>query len=377
MNEVYINKIAKFLPNAPIGNDEMEAYLGKINDRESKARRIVLRNNGIRTRYYALSKDGEPTHTNAQLTAEAVYGLFDERVQASDVELLSCGTSSPDYLMPSHAVMVHGELGNRNMEVNSAAGNCCAGMNALKFGYLSVKSGNTKNAVCTGSERMSSWMLADHFGKEVESLKELEEQPIIAFNKDFLRWMLSDGAAAVLLENEPQGELPLRVEWMEGYSYAHELPVCMYAGGDKLASGVLKSFSDYHSEEWLIQSIFAVKQDTKLLDKYILPKGVESMQQAMNKHGITPNDIDYLLPHVSSHYFVDGLYEGFANAGIEIDRSKWFMNLKDVGNVGAGSVYLMLEELVRSGKLKKGQHIMLCVPESARFTYAYAYLTVC
>ncbi|SFS71130.1 beta-ketoacyl-ACP synthase III [Sphingobacterium wenxiniae] len=377
MNEVYINRIAKFLPNAPVANEEMEQYLGKINDKESKARRIVLRNNGIQTRYYALTKEGIPTHTNAQLTAEAIRGLFDEKFQPKDAELLSCGTSSPDFLMPSHAVMVHGELGNRNMEVNSASGNCCAGMNALKFGYMSVKCGNTKNAICAGSERMSSWMLADHFNKEVENLKELEEQPIIAFNKDFLRWMLSDGAAAVLLEDKPQGELSLRIEWMEGYSYAYELETCMYAGADKLEDGTIKPFSDYPSEEWLTKSIFAVKQDTKLLDKYILAKGVDSMKKAMDKHQVTPEDIDYILPHVSSHYFVDGLYDGFAKAGIEITRDKWFLNLKDVGNVGAGSVYLMLEQLMSSGKLKKGQRIMLCVPESARFTYAYAYLTVC
>lgn len=377
MNEVYINRIAKFLPNDPIGNEEMETYLGKINDRESKARRIVLRNNGIKTRYYALTKEGRPTHTNASLTAEAIRGLFDDSFQPSSVELLSCGTSSPDFLMPSHAVMVHGELGNRNMEVNTAAGNCCAGMNALKFGYMSVKSGNTQNAICAGSERMSSWMLADHFNKEVENLKELEKQPIIAFEKDFLRWMLSDGAGAFLLENEPKGTQPLKIEWMEGYSYAHELEPCMYAGADKLTDGTLKSFSDYTSEEWLSKSIFAVKQDTKLLDKHILSKGVDSMKQAMEKHKVRPSDIDYILPHVSSHYFVDGLYEGFAKAGIEIAREKWFLNLKDVGNVGAGSVYLMLEELLRSGKLQKGQHIMLCVPESARFTYAYALLTVC
>ena len=54
MNEVYITKAGKYLPNAPVGNDAMEAFLGKIGDAASKARRIVLRNNGIQTRYYAL-----------------------------------------------------------------------------------------------------------------------------------------------------------------------------------------------------------------------------------------------------------------------------------------------------------------------------------
>lgn len=101
------------------------------------------------------------------------------------------------------------------------------------------------------------------------------------------------------------------------------------------------------------------------------------MADAMQKHNITPNDIDYFLPHVSSHYFVDGLYNEFANADLEIVKDKWFMNLARVGNVGSASIFLMLEELFHSGKLKKGDRIMCSVPESGRFSYAYAYLTVC
>ena len=66
---VYITKASKYLPNDPIGNEQMESYLGLINQNASKARRIVLRNNGILKRYYALDAEGNPTHSNAQLTA--------------------------------------------------------------------------------------------------------------------------------------------------------------------------------------------------------------------------------------------------------------------------------------------------------------------
>lgn len=377
MNKVYITNIAKFLPNAPISNDEMEDILGKINDTNSKSRRLILRNNQITTRYYALSADGQPTHTNADLTALAIKNLFSNRFQVTDINVLSCGTSTPDQLLPSHAAMVHGVLGGKSMEVNSASGVCVSGMNALKYGYMAVKSDMANNAVCTGSERVSTWMQAGKFEAEVENLKTIEEQPIIAFKKDFLRWMLSDGAGAVLLENQPNGALNLEINWMESYSYAYELEACMYAGGDKLEDGSIKPWSNYQPKEWIEQSIFSIKQDVKILDAHILKKGVESMADAMKKHNITPNDIDYFLPHVSSHYFVDGLYNGFAEAGLEIPKDKWFMNLAHVGNVGSASIFLMLEELYHSGKLKKGDRIMCSVPESGRFSYAYAYLTVC
>ena len=377
MKDVYITRISKFLPNEPVDNEHMEEKLGFINGKTSKARRLVLRNNQIKYRYYAIDDQGNITHNNAQLTKEAVELLLDEEFSANDIELLSCGTTSPDQLLPSHASMVHGFLKNHTLEVNSSSGACCSGMNALKYGYLSVKAGQTENAVCTGSERTSSWMKADIFENEVEHLKELEENPILSFHKEFLRWMLSDGAGAVLLENSPKGKTPLKIEWMEGYSYAHELAACMYAGGEKLDNGQIKAWSEYPADEWGQRSLFAMKQDVRLLSENILIKGVNSLKLAMEKHGVTPEDVDYYLPHISSYYFKEELFQELERQGVGMSWDKWFMNLQKVGNVGAASVFLMVEELVSSGKLKKGEKILLQVPESARFSYAYAYLSVC
>lgn len=377
MKEVYINKISKYLPNRPITNDEMEGKLGIINGKTSKGRRIVLRNNQIKTRYYAIDDNGNITHNNAQLTKEAIVGLCDDKFKAEDIELLSCGTGSPDQILPSHAAMVHGFLKNGNIEINSPSGACCSGMNALKYGYLAVKAEQTNNAVCTGSERISSWMMSYNFEEEIQHLETLEDNPILAFNKDFLRWMLSDGAGAFLLENEPKGNHPLKIEWMEGYSYAHEIEACMYAGGDKLEDGFLKPWSEYPPDQWSKKSLFAIKQDVKLLSKNILVKGVDSLKMAIEKNNLKAEDIDYYLPHISSNYFKESLYQEMSAQGVEIPWEKWFMNLTKVGNIGAGSIYIMLEELKNSGKLKTGDKILLSVPESARFSYAYALLTVC
>ncbi|MEN2486396.1 beta-ketoacyl-ACP synthase III [Flavobacterium sp. B11] len=377
MFEVYITKAAKYLPNEAVSNDEMEAYLGLINDTASKARRIILRNNKITSRYYAVDKEGKSTHSNAELTKNAILPLFDENFTPQDLEVLSCGTSTPDIFLPSHAAMVHGLLKNKSVELNSSTGVCCAGMNSLKFGFLSIKSGNSQNAICTGSEKVSTWLNAQKYNHEADNLKSLEEQPIIAFKKDFLRWMLSDGAGAFLLENQPRGPISLKIEWMEAFSYAYELETCMYAGGDKLENGEIKGWSDYSPEQWLNESVFSIKQDVKLLDEFILSKGAESMKDAMDKNNIKSEDITYFIPHVSSNFFVEGLKKGLNEKGIGMSDDKWFMNLSRVGNVGSASIYLALEELMSSGNLKKGDKILLSVPESGRFSFAYAYLTVC
>lgn len=374
---VYINRIAKFLPGDPVNNDEMEEYLGMVDGRKSRAKAIVLRNNRITKRFYSRDKHGNSTHTNAELTAEAIKGLCDDNFSLNDIELLTCGTTSPDQLLPAHGVMVHGLLKSRPIEAISFSGSCCSGMNALKYAYMSVLTGNTNNAVSTGSEKLSTWMSAQNFEHESTKLKQIEENPIIAFEKEFLRWMLSDGAAAVLLSDKPNPQgLSLKIEWIEICSFANELETCMYMAADKDEQGNLKGWSEYRPTEWLDKSIFAMKQDTRLLEKHIARLGTKKYVELFKKHQVDPKSIDWFLPHISSEFFRDKVDEEMKNYGVQLPQEKWFVNLTQVGNIGAASIFISLEELMNSGKLKKGQTIALTVPESARFSYANAILTV-
>lgn len=378
LNEVYITNTSLFVPNNPVGNDEMEEYLGYINGKPSKSKKIVLRNNGIKTRYYALEKGGKTTHTNAQITANAVRNLFDDVQQLKNIDLLSCGTSSPDQMMPSHGVMVHGELPETNaIEVVSPSGVCCAGMHAFKYAYMAVKTGDKKNAVATGSERFSASLVANNFEEESHKLEELHKNPFISFDKEFLRWMLSDGAAAFLMTNNPNEEgLSLRVEWIEGVSYANEMKTCMYMASEKQADGSLKSYLEFTPEELLDKSILSIKQDISLLSDNIVPLGGRKIKEIFDREGLTVDDVDYFLPHMSSEFFKSKIFEVMAVLGDTVPYERWFVNLTSLGNVGAASVYFMVHELFKSGKLKKGEKLLLLVPESARFSYMYAYLTV-
>lgn len=377
---VYITRTATYFPNNPVSNDEMEEYLGVINEQASKSRRIVLRNNGIKTRFYALTKDGKPTHTNSQMASLAIRKLLNEDAnELASLELISCATSSPEQLMPSHAVMVHGWLPETgNVEVVSPSGVCCAGMHALKYAYMSIKLGQANKAVSSASERLSPSLRADKFELEVKKLSELEENPYLSFDKDFLRWMLSDGAGAFLLENKPNdNDVSLRIDWIEGYSFANEMEACMYMGSEKTADGTLKSYLDYDPQEVINQSIMSIKQDVKLLGGNIVKLGFKKLKLSLNKKGIDSSEIDYFLPHMSSFFFEDKMYDEMKNLGMEIPKEKWFTNLGTKGNVGAASIYLMLDELFNSGKLKKGEKILLGVPESSRFSYVFSLLTVC
>ncbi|QOF80858.1 beta-ketoacyl-ACP synthase III [Variovorax sp. 38R] len=372
--DVFLTRTAAFLPFSPVSNEDIEEVLGRIGGKVSRARRLILRSNGIQSRHYAIDRaTGQLAMTNAQLTAAAIRALGDD---IGPVDCLATGTSLPDQLMPNHAVMVHGELGWPRLEVVACAGICLAGAAALKHAWLSVRAGDARRAVATGSELASAVMRGINFEAELEhKIEALEARPEIAFEKDFLRWMLSDGAGAVLLEREPRGPLSLRVEWIELSSAAHELPVCMYAGADKNAQGGLDGWARTSPADWQRDSTFAVKQDVRLLnDNIVRATLTEPLAAIIERRGLKTDDIDWFLPHLSSHYFVEPVAASLASLGLPIPRERWFSNLATKGNTGSASPYIMLDELFRSGRIKPGQKLLMFVPESGRFSSGFIYL---
>ncbi len=375
MQEVYITRLAKYLPYDPVNNDEMESVLGMVDGKPSKVRALILRNNGIKTRYYGF-REGQKSFSNAELTAQAVDSLFKDKNELEQVQLLACGTTSPDQTLPSHASMVHGELGIPPVELFSFSGACNTGMQAFKYAFLSVASGDTENAVATGSERMSKYLTSDKFQAEIDKVHEIEENGYIAFEKDFLRWMLSDGAGAAYFQNKPnENGVSLRVEWIDMTSFAGEIETCMYSGSVKEEDKLI-GYNELSTEDWLSKSVFSMKQDTRLLGEHIVPRGVDFLETVMKKRNFDTRTVNWFLPHLSSEFFRKKIHEELQRRGIELPLDVWYTNLARLGNVGSASPYFMLEELMNEGKLKKGEKVFLMVPESARFSYTYALLTV-
>ncbi|WP_025883628.1 beta-ketoacyl-ACP synthase III [Porphyromonas uenonis] len=376
MRNVYINKVAVFLPNKPVSNEEIEDYIGLIGGKPSRVRSIVLKQNGIKTRYYGLDKEHKITHSNAQLAKEAVLGLFEENAVPSDITLLACGTSTPDQLLPSHASMVHGELDNFPMEIFSSAGVCLTSLQALKICYSNILARLHDNAVCVASELTSPALVSKFYDPEYEATHDNpDKDPYMAFEKDFMRFMLSDGAGAVLLQDHPEGDCPLKVEWVEMTSYANELPTCMFMASELEPNGRLKSWKEFSPEEIKDRGVLVGKQDIRQLKKHAIKYWVDHIETVLAKHNLNPEEVDYVLPHLSSMLFYDQVNDELIARGIALTKEKWFVNLPSVGNVGSAAIYVALEELMRTKGIKHGQKILLLVPESGRFSYGTVLLT--
>lgn len=382
MKPVYITDVASFMPGAPIGNDQIETILGKIPNQPNRVKLFVLQNNGIQYRYYALDPaTGKRTHSNAELTAEAVRKLASQLdMPISSIEGMACGSASPDQLLPSHSNMVAGELAMAPAEILSTAGVCASGMTSVKYAWMCMALGLKKNFVATGSERASAFMGNNAYEMMTDAQMNPGQvgAPMVSFEKEFLRWMLSDGAGAMMLESEPRPDrLNLRIDVIDVRCWSGETPVCMYNGMIKTKDG---SFTLW-TEEPDVFDVFRkgyllLQQDVRALEQHMVRVGVDGLKIARDEHGVDFEKIDWFLPHLSSMYFKGRLSAGMKEGGINVADEAWFTNLATKGNVGSASIYVILDELLHSGKLKKGQKLFCAVPESGRFTVAGMALTV-
>lgn len=378
-SSVYITRISAFLPNAPVENDKIEDILGYIGGKKSRAKNVVLKSNGIKQRYYILDpKTRKPLYSNASMTAKAIKSLIDETIPLSSITCLACGTTTPDYLMPNHALVTQGELGLTGCEAVATSGICLSGITAMKYAYMTISLGEHQRAVCTGSEVVSMIMRAEMFEKESNEALSIKDNPELAFGKDFLRWMLSDGAGAMLLEPNPNiSGISLKINWIDILSYAGEMPTCMVAGAYKTESGLYQPWKELFPAEWISKNVFTIEQDVKLLNENIVGYTIEKpLKKIIEKYKLNLDDIDFFLPHYSSEYFRDRVFQGMKNIGFEIPQNKWFTNLTTKGNTGSASMYIILEELFNSGKLSKGQKLLCFIPESGKFSTAFMLLEV-
>jgi len=372
---VYINSIGKYLPGKPIANDEMEDYLGLINGQTSRSKTRMLAQNGIKSRYYALDKNQKTTDSVAGMTAKAIDDcLSKNHTEKELIQFLSAATTQGDIPIPGFASMVHGTSGLPVCGISSHQSVCAAGMMAIKNGFMHVQSGEVENAVACAGELSSRMFKAQRFEKQ----NAIAQKGSLPLETDFLRWMLSDGAGAFLMQSTPNKEsFSLKVEWIELNSHASNFEPCMYTGMNKTKEGKQgKTWIDYDSfSDADKDGAINLKQDIRLVNN-IVGLGVQHFFQLVDAGKIGASDFDWFLCHYSSEYFKKPILDLLHKGGVYIPEEKWFTNLHTKGNTGSASIFIMLEELLYQKELKDGEKILCMVPESGRFITSFMMLTV-
>jgi 3-oxoacyl-[acyl-carrier-protein] synthase-3 len=359
MADCYITSTGSFLPGQPVDNQSINQYLGRVMG-ETRVQNKILSVNGIQTRHYALDKKQNATYSPYELAAESVKDCLSQYQNAPRIDYLSAGTTYVPILAPGLSSLLHDQLSKDNvishsLEINSNSGICSSGAQALVNAARAVKSGEAKAAVCVGVEQSS-------IGLRSKSFRATYDIPAILrnvrtskwFMSVFLRFMLSDGAGAFLIEGRPGAEsLSFKVNWTYSRSFANEAPRCMQLQNDPLI----------------------LSQDVAVLAKYMAPLSKKAVEGALCDHEETLDSYTMVLPHMSSYYFEPSVKKIMAELSPQREVPYW-TNLRTAGNTGAASIYIMLDEYLKTQPVATGDRILLFVPESGQFNYVLISLTV-
>ncbi|MEV5069578.1 3-oxoacyl-ACP synthase [Microbacterium sp. LMI12-1-1.1] len=362
----YLTGFGRYLPGAPVDNDGIAARLGGDDPVTERIRRRILESNGIRQRHYALDEHGEPTELNEELAVKALRAALDDRgIDAADIRMLACATTMGDVLVPGFASMVHGRLGGGPMQLLSASGVCASSLAALDAAVSKIRLGDHPRAAVVGSELPS------------RSLRQRRYDGVRAgMDSHFLRWMLSDGAGAVVVEFQPHPDKPsLRVDWVRHVSLAHEHDVCMRAGMTGPEPVLGGTWQDVDIADAEAAGMFLLRQDVGMLDD-LADAGIRQFEELVDIGLVDVRHLDHVVCHYSTNMFRDVAFEALRRRIPTLDTDRWFSNLETRGNTGSASIFIALEEAWRTGRFAPGETVLLAVPESGRFSFAFAHLTV-
>ncbi|WP_238913721.1 iron-containing redox enzyme family protein [Achromobacter insolitus] len=368
-HRVYLESAGYFMPGEPVSNDAMDSYIAPLNRMSSRIKSRILAENGIKQRYYAIDPEGATVFTNAQLAANAIRDCLRRHdSDLSAVSLLASGSSGGDALMPGFSNMIQGELAAHPMETLSVHGICAAGVSAIQTAAQGVELGGHGSALAVASELPSRLFKRSRFAARGYDAD---------FDAHFLRWMLSDGAGAVLLGNSGR-PLPgasqgvrLRLKWVHQRSFSGDYPVCMQLG---LSADRARGHLDYPSwNEAEADGALSLRQDIRLLP-HLFDIGIHEYAKLVRDGWVDPDQVDHFLCHYSSEKFIPVVEDLMEKAGLVIPRERWFSNLAWRGNTGAASILIMLAEFLETREVKPGEQIFCYIPESGRFMAAYMLL---
>ena len=296
-----------YLPEKIVTNADLEKVVDTTDE-------WIASRTGIRERRRAA--DGETTGDLAFYAA--THALEAAGVKASEIDLIVLGTTTPDLIFPSTACLLQHRLGANGcaaFDVNAA---CSGFLYALGVADQFVRGGQAKKALVVGSEtlsRMIDWT---------------DRSTCVLFG---------DGAGAVVLEasNEP-GIITTKLHADGGYKHLLYNPV-----------GVSAGFLDgepNHGIRVMMTGNEVFKVAVKTLDRI-----VGETLEAANMH---ESDVDWLIPHQANLRIIEATAKR-----LKLSMDRVVVTVDRHGNTSSGSVPLALDEAVRSGRIQRGQTVLL------------------
>ncbi|RZI68517.1 beta-ketoacyl-ACP synthase III [Variovorax guangxiensis] len=303
-----ITGTGSFLPPRRVTNDDLARELAQRGIETSD--QWIVERTGIRARHFAA-----PDVTSSDLALEAsTRALEAAGRQASEVDLIVVATSTPDMVFPSSAAILQHKLGIAGCPAFDVQAVCSGFVYALTVADALIKTGSARCALVVGAEVFSR---------------------ILDFDDRTTCVLFGDGAGAVVLEASDEPGILASDLHADGKHVGILCVPGQVSGGKVLGTPLL------HMDG---QAVF--KLAVRVLE--------DAARNTLAKAGKTEADIDWLIPHQANIRIMEGTAKK-----LKVPLEKLVVTVHDHGNTSAASIPLALDESVRSGKVKKGDTVML------------------
>jgi len=306
-----ISALGTYVPPRILSNKELETMVETTDQ-------WILERTGIRERHIAA-----PGVAASDLAVEAVKKMRESHpFDLQEVDLIVVGTVTPDMMFPSTACLVQNKLGITNTWGFDVSAGCSGFLYALNTGVAFVESGKYKKVLAIGSDKNSVMV-------------NYEDRAVCI--------IFGDGAGAVLLEPAEEGEAGIidHVAQVEG------------AGGQYLympAGGSLHPAT----HETVDKKMHYIHQDGQQVFKYAVKKMSEMTERLLKRNNLTGSDIDCFVAHQANRRIIMATADR-----LKMPEDKVVINIDRYGNTTAGTIPLAMQTALETGKLKKGDTVLL------------------
>jgi len=289
---------------------------------------------GISTRHISRPE----TATSDLAYRAAVEALSDAGLTGADLDLIIVGTVTPDMLFPSTACLLQTRLGAAHAGAFDLNAACSGFIYSLATGAQFVATGMYDTVLVVGAETLSK--ITDYTDRATCVL-------------------FGDGAGAAILRPVAKGEGILST--ILGADGSGGDLLMQPAGGSRRPA----------SHETVDQRLHYIHMNGSDVFKFAVKVMGEAADAALEKAGLRRSDVSFLVPHQANRRIIDAAAK---RLGLSEDRV--VVNIGEYGNMSSASVPVALHEAVRSGRIRRGD-VVLLVAFGAGLTWASVAMRWC
>ncbi len=363
LRPVVIAGTGSFLPGPPISNDKVEQVLGELTDAPAKVKSFVgnigqkmLDRGGVNTRHFAVDPEtGEMTHNFSMLAEQAARRALDMagmEPQELDMVMISC--PSYDQSTPPTSALLQERLGIQNVAEFEIHSNCSGVGKCTQIAFDAIRSGRYKAALISYSQLSSIYLRSCYFN-----------QPKMDKVHAALRWILADGAGAMVLKAGEDGEPEHQIVDTFVESVGAGRPAGMVAGG--AAADLMKP--DHQIPELYGEGEHHLWQDFTAVNENAAPLLLQGLLNFTTRMKIDPSTVDhYVVSIPTTQLYEDHIPAFLDKLGITRDKIKFRSD--KIGYCGGSATLLHFDEMVREGEIKKGDLAVVHAVESSKWMTA-------